>query len=153
DEKYMSGVIEAIKAVRNRRAEMNVPPSRKAHIFIKTPDRSSFEGSEIFFEKLASAAGVSYLEGEEPENAVSIVSGDSVLYLPVNEMVDTEAERARLTKELENAEKMIASANAKLNNADFVSRAPEKVVNIEKDKLEKFTALKASILAELERLG
>ena len=153
DEKYMSGVIEAIKAVRNRRAEMNVPPSRKAHIFIKTPDRSSFEGSEIFFEKLASAAGVSYLEGEEPENAVSIVSGDSVLYLPVNEMVDTEAERARLTKELENAEKMIASANAKLNNADFVSRAPEKVVNIEKDKLEKFTSLKASILAELERLN
>ncbi len=153
DEKYMSGVIEAIKAVRNRRAEMNVPPSRKAHIFIKTPDRSSFEGSEIFFEKLASAAGVSYLEGEEPENAVSIVSGDSVLYLPVNEMVDTEAERARLNKELENAEKMIASANSKLNNADFVSRAPEKVVNIEKDKLEKFTALKASILAELERLG
>ena len=153
DEKYMSGVIEAIKAVRNRRAEMNVPPSRKAHIFIKTPVRSSFEGSEIFFEKLASAAGVSYLEGEEPENAVSIVSGDSVLYLPVNEMVDTEAERARLTKELENAEKMIASANAKLNNADFVSRAPEKVVNIEKDKLEKFTSLKASILAELERLG
>ncbi len=153
DEKYMSGVIEAIKAVRNRRAEMNVPPSRKAHIFIKTPDRSSFEGSEIFFEKLASAAGVSYLEGEEPENAVSIVSGDSVLYLPVNEMVDTEAERARLNKELENAEKMILSANAKLNNADFVSRAPEKVVNIEKDKLEKFTALKASILAELERLN
>ncbi len=153
DEKYMSGVIEAIKAVRNRRAEMNVPPSRKAHIFIKTPDRSSFEGSEIFFEKLASAAGVSYLEGEEPENAVSIVSGESVLYLPVNEMVDTEAERARLNKELENAEKMILSANSKLNNADFVSRAPEKVVNIEKDKLEKFTALKASILAELERLG
>ena len=153
DEKYMSGVIDAIKAVRNRRAEMNVPPSRKAHIFIKTPDRSAFEGSEIFFEKLASAAGVSYLEGEEPENAVSIVSGDSVLYLPVNEMVDTEAERARLNKELENAEKMIASANSKLNNADFVSRAPEKVVNIEKDKLEKFTALKASILAELERLG
>ncbi len=153
DEKYMSGVIEAIKAVRNRRAEMNVPPSRKAHIFIKTPDRSSFEGSEIFFEKLASAAGVSYLEGEEPENAVSIVSGESVLYLPVNEMVDTEAERARLNKELENAEKMIASANAKLGNADFVSRAPEKVVNIEKDKLEKFTSLKASILAELERLG
>ncbi|MBO5402694.1 MAG: valine--tRNA ligase [Clostridia bacterium] len=153
DEKYMSGVIDAIKAVRNRRAEMNVPPSRKAHIFIKTPDRSAFEGSEIFFEKLASAAGVSYLEGEEPENAVSIVSGDSVLYLPVNEMVDTEAERARLNKELENAEKMIASANSKLNNADFVSRAPEKVVNIEKDKLEKFTALKASILAELERLN
>ncbi len=153
DEKYMSGVIDAIKAVRNRRAEMNVPPSRKAHIFIKTPDRSAFEGSEIFFEKLASAAGVSYLEGEEPENAVSIVSGDSVLYLPVSEMVDTEAERARLNKELENAEKMIASANSKLNNAEFVSRAPEKVVNIEKDKLEKFTALKASILAELERLG
>ncbi len=152
DEKYMSGVIDAIKAVRNRRAEMNVPPSRKAHIFIKTPDKSAFEGSEIFFEKLASAAGVSYLENEEPENAVSIVSGDSVLYLPVNEMVDTEAERARLNKELENAEKMIASANSKLNNADFVSRAPEKVVNIEKDKLEKFTSLKASILAELERL-
>jgi valyl-tRNA synthetase len=149
----MSGVIDAIKAVRNRRAEMNVPPSRKAHIFIKTPDKSAFEGSEIFFEKLASAAGVSYLEGEEPENAVSIVSGDSVLYLPVSEMVDTEAERARLNKELENAEKMIASANSKLNNAEFVSRAPEKVVNIEKDKLEKFTALKASILAELERLG
>ena len=58
-----------------------------------------------------------------------------------------------LNKELENAEKMIASANSKLNNAEFVSRAPEKVVNIEKDKLEKFTALKASILAELERLG
>ena len=75
------------------------------------------------------------------------------MYLPVNEMVDTEAERARLNKELENAEKMILSANAKLNNVDFVSRAPEKVVNIEKDKLEKFTALKASILAELERLG
>ena len=153
DEKYMSGVIDAIKAVRNRRAEMNVPPSRKAHIFIKTPDKTAFEGSEIFFEKLASAAGVTYIDGEEPENAVSIVSGDSVLYLPVNEMVDTEAERARLNKELENAEKMINSANSKLNNADFVSRAPEKVVNIEKEKLEKFTSLKASILAELERLG
>ena len=153
DEKYMSGVIDAIKAVRNRRAEMNVPPSRKAHIYIKTPDRSLFEGSEIFFEKLASAAGVSYIDGNDPENAVSIVSGESVLYLPVNEMVDTEAERARLTKELENAEKMIASANAKLSNAEFVSRAPEKVVNIEKDKLEKFTALKVSILSELEKLN
>ncbi len=153
EEKYMSGVIEAIKAVRNRRAEMNVPPSRKAHIFIKTADKSAFLGSEIFFEKLASAAGVTYISAGEPENAVSIVSGDAVLYLPVNEMVDTEAERARLNKELENAEKMIASANAKLNNTEFTSRAPEKVVNIEKEKLEKFTALKTSILAELERMN
>ena len=152
DEEKINAVIDAIRAVRNRRAEMNVPPSRKTHIFIRTPHRGLFADSEEFFVSLASAAGVSVIDGEPPEGCVSIVSGDNVLYLPVNEMVDVAAERARLTKELENAEKQIALAESKLANETFVSRAPEQVVAAERARLEKNTALKAGLVAEIAKL-
>ncbi len=152
DEEKINAVIDAIRAVRNRRAEMNVPPSRKTHIFIRTPHRGLFADSEEFFVSLASAAGVSVIDGEPPEGCVSIVSGDNVLYLPVNEMVDVAAERARLTKELENAEKQISLAEFKLKFEKFVSRAPEQGVAAERARLEKNTALKAGLVAEIAKL-
>ncbi len=142
DEQSMDRIISAIRAIRNRRAEMNVPPSKKAKLLIVTSDHITFDGRcGAFFEKLASASEVSIADSGELENAVQIVSDGAVLYIPLADVVDTEKERSRLTKEKERLAGEIDRINKKLSNEGFVSKAPAAVIEGERAKLEKYTEM------------
>ena len=139
DEASMDRIIGLIKAVRNRRAEMNVPPSKKTTLYIVSAYGDTFNsGVSHFFTRLASASEVIYTGEFTGDNAVSIVTGSATAYIPLAEMIDTEKELARLTKELENTEKEIDRLTKKLSNGGFTSKAPAAVVEGEKAKLEKY---------------
>ena len=146
-------VISAIKAIRARRAEMNVAPSRKASIHIETKYPDAFEGSFAFFEKLAYASSVELVDSFSDDSAVHIVTDSATIHIPLGDMIDFEAEKARLKAEIESVNGEIARAEGKLANESFVSRAPEKVVNAEKEKLEKHKEKKESLIAALSRLS
>jgi valyl-tRNA synthetase len=133
-ERNMEIMLTAIRAIRNRRAEMNVPPKRLANVIIATAEKELFADKEPFFTRLASASGITVVDKCEDEGTVRIVTNACEIFLPLADIVDTEAERERLTKELATAENEIKRAQGKLNNAEFVSKAPEKVVNAEKEK-------------------
>jgi valyl-tRNA synthetase len=135
DEREFGRIMEAIRAVRNRRAEMNVPPSKKAKVYIDTAYTDTFTKCAGFFERLASASSAEVGSGLSVENAVSIVTVDAKIFIPLGELVDFEAERARLDKEKEQVLKDIAFVEAKLNNPAFVEKAPEKVVNGQREQL------------------
>ena len=153
EEEEMGAVIEAIKAIRNRRAEMNVPPAKRTHIFIKSEKKELFEGAAMFFEKLAGASSIEMVSADfENEDAVQAVTFNAVIYLPLAELVDFEAEKARLNKELETTLKEIERAQNKLGNAEFVARAPEAVVNAEKEKLKKFTDKAEQLRTAIEKI-
>ena len=126
--KQMEMIMDAIKAVRNRRAEMNVPPSRKAKIFIAAKDKDVFINGSAFFSKLASASEVQVAESYDIDGAVTVVTADAKIYIPMDELVDKEAELQRLEKELKAALKDLEFNEKKLNNQGFMSKAPEKVV-------------------------
>ena len=130
-------IIDAIRGIRGRRAEMNVPPSRKAKLFIKTAFAESFLAATPFFQKLASASEVEIVENFEDEGAVSIVTDAATIYIPMADMVDLEKEKARLTAELTKTQSEIARAESKLSNEGFVAKAPAAVVESERSKLEK----------------
>ncbi len=153
DEASMERVISVIKAVRNRRAEMNVPPSRKAKLYIVSAYSDTFNsGISHFFTRLASASDVEYVSEYNGENAVSIVTDSATAYIPISEMIDTEKELARLTKEKENTEKEIDRLRKKLGNAGFTSKAPAAVVEGERLKLDKYTETLSGIEAAIAQL-
>lgn len=144
-------IIEAIKAIRNRRAEMNVPPSKKAELFIEAADKDVYEKGIMFFKRLASASEVFINSGSVPEDSVIIVTPNARLFIPLSEIIDKEKELARLNKEKASAEKDIAIINGKLSNAGFVAKAPAQVVESERAKLlnaqEKLAKIEQSIAA------
>ncbi len=121
-------IMEAITAIRTRRNEMNVPPSKKAKVYIATKNTDTYNLGAKFIVSLASATEVEIVEEFELDGAVTIVVSDAKIYIPMNELVDKEAELARLTKELKQVEKLLAQDEGKLNNAGFMSKAPEAVV-------------------------
>lgn len=135
----MTMIMEAIKAVRNRRSEMNVPPSRKAKIFIAAKEQEIFRNGAVFFTKLASASEVNIAESYEIDGAVTAVTADAKIYLPMDELVDKKAELARLQKELKTAENDLMINEKKLNNPGFMAKAPEKVVNEVRNNAKKFS--------------
>ncbi len=137
EEAKMERIMQAIRAVRNRRSEMNVPPSKKAHVYIETADEETFRGAAVFFQRLAYASEVSLGSSFEIPGAVLIVADSARLYIPMGELVDLEAERARLQKELENTQKQLAGVQAKLNNEQFISKAPAHIVQNQRDTAEK----------------
>lgn len=147
----MESVMNAIRAIRNRRSEMNVPPSRKSLLYIETEKRDVFAAGIPFFQRLAYADGVELLDRapEDHEQMVSCVTADARLYLPMNQLIDKEKELARVSAELQKAQQNAARYEAKLSNENFTSRAPEAVVNAEREKFEKAKALCAQ-LAEAE---
>ncbi len=147
DENEMERVMTAIKAVRNRRAEMNVPPSKKAKIFIETAYEKTFSEGANFFVRLASASEVEIVKGYENDEAVAIITEDARLFIPMDELVDFKAELERLEKEKASVLKEIAFVSGKLNNAGFVAKAPEAVVNEQREKLAKYNE-KLSMLEE-----
>ncbi|MFZ5352228.1 MAG: valine--tRNA ligase [Bacillota bacterium] len=157
-EKKMEAVMEAIKAIRNIRAEMNVVPSRKAKVMIVTQDSyirdTMLEGS-VYFERLASASGVAVLsdKSEVPEGAVSIVLHGADIYLPMEDLIDREKELERLSKEKENLEKELQRVRGKLNNQGFVAKAPQQVIEEEKAKESKYREMMDKVLERLEQLN
>ena len=155
DEQNFEMVMTAIKAVRARRSEMNVPPSRKAHLIIATEKKAAFEAGSGYICKLAYASEVSVVDAPPAgsESMVSVITDNARMFMPMAELVDLDKERARIAKELANAEKQLAGQNAKLENQNFVSRAPEAVVNAEREKKAKLEALIENLRASLAALG
>jgi len=155
DESNFEMVMDAIKAIRARRAEMNVPPSRKSHLYIVSENPDAFAAGEAFICKLAYASEVtvSTAAPESTDGMVGVVTDASRMFMPMADLVDFEKERARINKELANAEKQLAGQIAKLANENFISRAPEAVVNAEREKKAKLEALIENLKESLARLG
>ena len=155
DEHNFEMVMAAIKAVRARRSEMNVPPSRKAHLIIATDKKAAFEAGRSYICKLAYASNISVQDAapESPDGMVSVVTDNARMFMPMAELVDLEKEKARILKELANAGKQLEGQIAKLANEKFISRAPENVVNMERDKKAKLEALIENLKLSLEHLG
>ncbi len=153
DEEKMGIIMDAIRAVRNRRSEMNVPPSRKAHVYIATDKKDIFETAVVFMQKLASASDVTVGDSFSIDGSVSIVTADAKIYIPMGDLVDFEAERKRVMKEKEAAEKKLAQINGKLNNPGFLSKAPQNVIDGQKADAEKLTEKIKMIDESLASLG
>ena len=129
EEGEMERIMTAIKAVRNRRAEMNVAPSKKAKVFIETAYGDTFKKGTVFFNRLASASEVAVAERiDGMDDTVSIITESARLYIPMDELVDFKAEKARLEKEKAAVQKELDFVNGKLNNENFVTKAPAAVV-------------------------
>ena len=158
EEAAMEQIIEAITALRARRAEMNVPMSRKVNLTIAASQPEVFEAGKAFFLRLAGAEDVKVCGMEAAEAAsgddglVEVTTHAARLFMPLAELVDFEKELARIAKEKENCLKQIAMFESKLSNEAFVSRAPEKVVNDQKEKLAKNQALLAQLIESEKRL-
>ena len=149
DETEFEKVMDVIKAVRNRRAEMNVPPSKKAKLYISTEAKDTFEKCAVFMTRLASASEVEVVDGVDVDGAVRVVTTDAVVQIPMNELVDFSKELERLGKELAAAEKDRDFFGSKLNNEAFVAKAPAHVVEAQRESykkaVDKITLLEASI--------
>ena len=154
EEKEMEIIMAAIKAIRNTRASMNVPPSKKAELFVKTELTDIFQNGTTFFIKLASASDVVMIknESELPENTVNIVSEGAVMYIPLGELIDVEKERERLLKEKGRLEAEVKRVEGKLSNQGFVSKAPAKLIEEEKEKGEKYRQMLEKVIESLNNL-
>jgi len=144
-------VMDAIKAIRNRRAEMNVPPSKKAKLFIETDSGEVFEQGAPFLMKLASASEVDINAEFDKAGAVQVITDAAKIYIPMAELIDMAKELERLNKEKEQCEKQASGLEARLQNPGFVNKAPENVVAAERDRLaklkERLAKLEESIAA------
>ena len=152
DEKKMALVMDAIRSIRNLRTQMNVVPSKKAKVIIVTANTKLFEGTQIFFEKLAGASETVIQTNKEgiSDNAVNAVTEGAEIYIPLDELVDKEKELERLTKEKVKLEDEIKRVESKLNNQGFVAKAPQKIVDEEKAKGEKYKAMLQKVIESIE---
>ena len=153
EEAEMSRIMTAIKAVRNRRAEMNVAPSKKAKIFIETAYADTFSKGTVFFKRLASASEVEVAAHfDDMDSAVSIITESARLYIPMDELVDFKAELARLNKEKAGVQKELDFVNNKLNNENFVNKAPAAVVEGQRQAKAQLEEKMALILESIEKI-
>ena len=153
EEAEMERIMTAVRAIRNRRAEMNVPPSKKAKVYIATAYKSTFEQGGVFMQKLASASEVEIADAFEIEGAVCIVTQDAKIYIPMGELVDFEAEKARLNKELAAVQKDLDFVNNKLSNENFVAKAPANVVAAQREQAAKYAEKIAMLKESIAKLG
>lgn len=147
-------MMDTIRAIRARRAEMNVPPSKRAQVILLTDERAAYEAGILFFTKLAYASEVIFADAM-PENAdsmVSVVTKGATAYMPMGELIDFEKERERLNKEKAKVQKDLDFVNKKLNNPGFVAKAPAAVVEQEREKVAKLEELMAKLDASLAAL-
>ncbi|MCD7813788.1 MAG: valine--tRNA ligase [Lachnospiraceae bacterium] len=157
DEKAVETIKEAVRAIRNARTGMNVPPSRKAQVYVVSESetvRSIFENGKIFFATLGYASEV-HVQADKTgisEDAVSAVIPEAVVYMPFADLVDLDKELARLKKEEERLTKELARVNGMLGNEKFTSRAPQAKIDEEKAKLAKYTQMMEQVKAQLQRL-
>ena len=145
-------VISAIKAIRTRRTEMKVPVSRRTKLYIDTPFPELFTAASGFFDKLASVTSVEIVSNYVDDGAVILITDGAKLYIPVADMVDFAAEKERLTKEKERLQGEVTRLEKKLSNEEFVNKAPEKVVAVEREKLEKYKAQLNDTVDALEKI-
>ncbi len=147
EENAMEAVMDLIRAIRARRAEMNVPPSKKAELRIVTGQPEAYRQGLHFIQRLAYASNVTFPETAPADvtGLVSIVTHDATAYLPLSELVDLAAERERIAKELEKAKNGLRITEGKLSNEKFVAHAPENVVNAEREKVTKYKELIAKL--------
>ena len=153
DEAKMEKIMSAIKAIRNRRAEMNIAPSRKAKVYLETTETETFMSGIEFIKRLASANDVEVTSSyDDLGNVVTIITDDAKIYIPLGDLVDFEAEKKRLEKELAAAEDKLAFINKKLNNPGFVNKAPEKVVAQNREDAAKLEEKIAQIKKSIEEI-
>ena len=147
EESAMEAVMDLIRAIRARRAEMNVPPSKKAELMIVTHQAEPYQQGLHFIQRLAYASNVTFPEAAPADvtGLVSVVTHDATAYLPLSELVDLAAERERIAKELEKAKNGLRITEGKLANKKFVAHAPENVVNAEREKVAKYQELIAKL--------
>ncbi|WP_418376158.1 valine--tRNA ligase [Agathobaculum sp.] len=155
EEAQMESLMDAVRAIRNRRAEMNVPPSKKAKVLILTEKKDTFSAGAGFFPKLAYASEIELIDAVPADAAkmASVVTGDAQLYMPMGDLIDFEAERARLGKEKKKVEDDIAFVMKKLGNPKFVDKAPENVVAAEREKADKLREHLAKLEESIAALG
>ncbi len=154
EENEMEKLMSAIKGIRNRRAEMNIPPSKKATVYVETADKAVFEAGAEFLKRLASANEVYVGESfDNLGNTVTIITDDAKIYIPLGELVDFEAERKRLEKELAQCQDKLDFINKKLSNPGFVNKAPEKVVEQNRADAQKLEEKIENIKNSIETLG
>ncbi len=153
------GVMEAIRAIRNLRAEMNVAPGKRATLILKPHEgwREALAAAEGYFKRLAGASAVEFIDpaAANPEKSASAVTAPCELFIPLGELVDVDKEIQRLSKDLKNVEGEIARANAKLNNPGFLAKAPAELVEKEREKLNTNQGLMEKLkarIAEMEAL-
>ncbi|MGN1479803.1 MAG: class I tRNA ligase family protein, partial [Acutalibacteraceae bacterium] len=153
EEEEMESIMEAVRAIRNRRAEMNVPPSKKAKYYIATAAKQTFESAGVFMKRLASASDVEVGDSFDPDGSVVIVTAKAKIYIPMGELIDFEAERARLSKEKDKVLKELDFINKKLNNPGFVSKAPEAVVQGQREAAAKLNDKLKMLDDSIAKLG
>ncbi len=153
----MAFIIEAIKGLRNVRAEMNVPPSRKAKVisYIADDAKKAFNAGTAYIEKLASASEVEFIDDKAnvPANAVSLVVKGGELFMPLLDLVDKDKELERLNKEVKKLESEIDRIDKKLGNQGFVSKAPAAVIDAEKEKRIKYVEMLEAVKVRIEALN
>ncbi len=149
----MEKIIALIKAIRTRRTEMGVAPSRRAKLYIVTKSTETFADAAPFFQKLAGASEVELVDSYADSTAVQIITDSAVAYIPLADMIDFEAERKRLTTELEKNANEIKRVEAKLANEGFTSKAPVAVIEGERQKLEKYREVRRGLEDALAKLG
>jgi len=152
DKKEFNRIVTAIRAIRARRAEMNIPPSKKAAVYIAGKHGDTFEKCSAVIKKLASASEVFTGEEFHIENSVSIITDDAKIFIPLSQLVDFEAEKVRINKELIAANKELDLINSKLSNETFISKAPQNVVDAQKTAHANITAKIAMLLDSLKEL-
>jgi valyl-tRNA synthetase len=157
EEKAISLIKEAVRNIRNVRANMNVPPSKKAKVFVvseKEEVRTIFEEGKVFFATLGYANEVVIQSDKEniSDDAVSTVIPNATIFMPFAELVDINKEIKRLEEEKGKLQKELDRVNKKLANQGFISKAPEKVINEEKGKLEKYSQMMKQVEERLNNL-
>ena len=154
DEAEMEKIMEVVRGIRNRRSEMNIPPSKKAAVYVETANEETFGKGVEFIKRLASASSVSVADKfGDLGNVVTVITADAKIYIPLGDLVDFEAERKRLEKELAAAQDKLDFINKKLSNPGFVNKAPEKVVAQNKEDAAKLAEKIESIKNSIETLG
>ncbi|MCT4612878.1 MAG: valine--tRNA ligase [Clostridia bacterium] len=153
-EKEIELMKEAVRSIRNMKAEMNVAPSKKISIDVVTENAEIFTNNETFFKTLSNASEMSVKSSKEgiDDNAVSLVVEGATLYIPLGDLVDFEKEKERLSKEKEKLVKEIERVDKKLSNEGFVSKAPESVINEEKEKKVKYEEMLKQVEERLTSL-
>ena len=157
EEEMLAHVKELVKGIRNLRTEMDVPPSRKAKVFIVSEDKAlceTFESMKKTYQNLISAREVDVQSDKAGigEDAVSVVIPGAVVYMPLEDLVDMEKEKERLLKEEERLKKELARSHGMLNNEKFVSKAPAAKIQEEKDKLAKYEQMMATVQERLAQM-
>lgn len=157
EEAAVETIKEAVRSIRNIRSEMNVAPSKKAKVFVVSEDadiRDIFENGRVFFATLgyASEVVIQSDKSDIEDDAVSVVIPKATIYMPFAELVDIEKEKERLEKEVQKLEKELARVNGMLSNENFVSKAPEKKINEEKEKKAKYEQMMEQVKEQLARL-